>query len=62
MSGKDKARNKAKEVKGKAKEKVGKAIGDRPMEVEGKAQQSGADLKQAGEKVKDAIPEPDKKD
>ncbi|MGZ6788186.1 MAG: CsbD family protein, partial [Nocardioidaceae bacterium] len=54
MSGTDKAKNSAESAKGKAKEKLGGATGDRSMENEGKTDQSKADLKQAGEKVKDA--------
>lgn len=51
----DKAGNKAEELKGKAKEGVGKASDDRDLEAEGKADQTSSDLKQAGEKVKDAF-------
>ena len=49
----DKARNKAQELKGKAKEKVGEATDNEQWEAEGKADQVKGDLKQAGEKVKD---------
>jgi len=55
MSGSDKVENKADEIKGGAKEKLGQATGDRRTENEGKADQSKANLKQAGEKVKDAF-------
>lgn len=51
----DKIDNKADELKGQAKEHTGKATGDRDLEAEGKGDQMGADLKQAGEKVKDAF-------
>ncbi len=51
----DKIGNKADELKGHAKEHTGKATGDRDLEAEGKGDQMGADLKQAGEKVKDAF-------
>jgi uncharacterized protein YjbJ (UPF0337 family) len=51
----DKARNKAQDVKGKAKEGWGKATDDERLEAEGKADQSKSDIKQAGEKVKDAF-------
>ncbi len=54
MSGEDKARNKAEELKGKAKEGLGKATGNEQWEAEGKGEQGKADVKQAGEKVKDA--------
>lgn len=55
MSGMDKAKNKAQNLIGKAKEAVGKATGDKSTEKEGKADQAKASLKEAGEKVKDAF-------
>lgn len=51
----DKAENKAEEMGGKVKEAVGHATDDRSMEAEGKADQAKANLKQAGENVKDAF-------
>ncbi len=54
MSASDKASNKAEEVKGKVKENTGKAVGNERLEAEGAADQTVADVKQAGEKVKDA--------
>lgn len=51
----DKISNAAEDLAGKAKEATGKATGDRDTEAEGRADQSKADLKQAGEKVKDAF-------
>jgi uncharacterized protein YjbJ (UPF0337 family) len=51
----DKADNKAEELGGKVKEGVGKATDDERLEAEGKADQTSANLKQAGEKVKDAF-------
>jgi uncharacterized protein YjbJ (UPF0337 family) len=51
----DKARNSAEELAGKAKEAAGKATGNEELEAEGRAQQAKADLKQAGEHVKDAF-------
>jgi uncharacterized protein YjbJ (UPF0337 family) len=54
MSTADKASNKAEEIKGKAKETTGKAVGNERLEAEGAADQTKADVKQAGEKVKDA--------
>ncbi|MGZ4436398.1 MAG: CsbD family protein [Nocardioidaceae bacterium] len=51
----DKAKNTAEGTLGKAKEKLGDASDDRELQAEGKADQSKADLKQAGEKVKDAF-------
>jgi len=55
MSGTDKLKNTAENAGGKAKEAVGKVTGDRDTEAEGKTDQSKADLKGAGEKVKDAF-------
>jgi uncharacterized protein YjbJ (UPF0337 family) len=55
MGAEDKAADKAKEVKGKMKKGVGKAVGNRRLEAEGRADQTEGNLKQAGEKVKDAF-------
>jgi uncharacterized protein YjbJ (UPF0337 family) len=55
MSALDKAKNKTEEVGGKAKEHVGEATGDDRLESEGQADQVKGNLKQAGEKVKDAF-------
>ena len=54
MSGTDKAKDKAQAAKGKLKKVTGKAAGDPVLEGEGKADQVKGNLKQAGEKVKDA--------
>jgi uncharacterized protein YjbJ (UPF0337 family) len=54
MSTSDKAGNKAQEVKGKVKEAAGQAVGNERLEAEGVADQAAGDVKQAGEKVKDA--------
>jgi len=51
----DKAQNKTDELVGKAKEFEGKVTGDEAREAQGKGEQSKANLKQAGEKVKDAF-------
>ena len=51
----DKIHNAAGKLHGKGKETAGKATGDDKMRVEGKSQQVKFDLKQAGEKVKDAF-------
>ena len=50
-----KAKNKVQNLVGKAKEAVGKVTGDKSTENEGKADQAKANLKGAGEKVKDAF-------
>ena len=55
MGTEDKTRNKVEEIQGNAKEQVGEATGDRDLATEGRADQSKANLKQAGEKVKDAF-------
>jgi uncharacterized protein YjbJ (UPF0337 family) len=55
MSAKDKAKNKAQEMKGQAKEKAGQATGDEHLEAEGRADKAKGNLKNAGEKVKDAF-------
>jgi uncharacterized protein YjbJ (UPF0337 family) len=51
----DKIKNAAQEAKGKIKEGVGDATDNERLEAEGKADQAGANLKQAGENVKDAF-------
>ncbi len=55
MSGTDKAKNTAEGALGKAKEGLGKSTDDESLEAEGRKDQSKADIKQAGEKVKDAF-------
>jgi len=55
MSGSDKIDNAAQDAVGKAKEAVGKVTDDEKLEAEGKGDQVKADIKQAGEKVKDAF-------
>ena len=51
----DKIANTAEKVSGKAKETTGRATDDERLEAEGRTDQSKADLKSAGEKVKDAF-------
>ncbi|MGJ6122494.1 CsbD family protein [Mycolicibacterium fluoranthenivorans] len=55
MSGTDKAKNKLEELGGKAKEAIGKVTGDTSTENEGRRDQTRANLKDAGEKIKDAF-------
>jgi len=55
VSGVDKAKNKAQEVKGHVKEAAGKRTDDPALEAEGKGDKAAGNLKQAGEKVKDAF-------
>ena len=55
MAATDKAKNTAQQAKGKLKETVGKASGNNKLRAEGKADQVKGDVKQAGEKLKDAF-------
>jgi uncharacterized protein YjbJ (UPF0337 family) len=51
----DKMKNKAQAAQGEAKKKVGEATDNEQWQAEGKIDQMKGDLKQAGEKVKDAF-------
>ncbi len=51
----DKARDKLQVAKGKAKQVTGKATHNDKLVVEGKADRVSGNLKQAAEKVKDAL-------
>lgn len=51
----DKIENAADKVTGKAKEVAGDAGDNERLQAEGKGQQSQADIKQAGENMKDAF-------
>jgi uncharacterized protein YjbJ (UPF0337 family) len=55
MTQRDKVRNSAQVAKGKVKEVAGNATGNEQMASEGHVEQSKGNLKQAGEKVKDAF-------
>jgi uncharacterized protein YjbJ (UPF0337 family) len=55
MTTAEKAKNTAQQVKGKVKEATGKITGNDHLRTEGKADQTEASLKQAGEKVRDAL-------
>jgi len=55
MSGTNKARNTKQNLEGKAKEATGKVTGNRDTQLKGKSDQAQSDVKQAGEKVKDAF-------
>ena len=55
MATDDKLRNQGEDLKGKAKETIGRATDDEELEAQGRTDQTKASLKQAGEKVKDAI-------
>jgi uncharacterized protein YjbJ (UPF0337 family) len=55
MGGGDKMENAKDKAVGTAKEKTGQMTDNERLEAEGKADQRSADLKQAGQKVKDAV-------
>lgn len=55
MGADDKIKNAAEKVSGKSKEAAGEAKDDEDLRAEGQADQSKADLKDAGEKAKDAF-------
>lgn len=51
----DKIGNAAEKLGGKGKEAAGSATGDESLKAEGQGDQAKSDMKQAGEKVKDAF-------
>ncbi|WP_446665070.1 CsbD family protein [Flexivirga sp. B27] len=53
MGLKDNLSNLAEEAKGKAKEALGNATGDKDKQAEGEADQASANFKSAGENLKD---------
>ena len=55
MSLANKAKNKGEELKGQAKQQAGQATGDEDLRAEGEVDEVKSNLKQAGEKVKDAF-------
>ena len=55
MSAEDKMKNKVEQLRGKGKEALGRVTKDRDLETEGKTDQTRSNLKQAGEKIKDAF-------
>ncbi len=55
MGADDKLANTGQDLGGKAKEAFGDTTGDEQLKAEGKGDQAESDLKQAGEKVKDAF-------
>ena len=50
----DKVKNAFQRGTGQAKERTGKATGDRSLQAEGQADQTKGNLKDAGEQIKDA--------
>lgn len=57
MSFADKFRNKAQELRGRIKRNTGEVTGDRGLQAEGRVDEVMGNLKQAGEKVRDAFRE-----
>ncbi len=55
MSAEDKIKNGAEKLVGKAKEAAGHVVNNDKLIAEGRADQAKADIKNAGEKVKDAF-------
>lgn len=55
MSTEDKLNNLAEKAKGTVKEAAGKVTGDESLEREGELDRAKGDLKQSGEKIKDAL-------
>jgi uncharacterized protein YjbJ (UPF0337 family) len=51
----DKISNPAQKLGGQGKEAAGHATGDESLKAEGQGDQAKGDLKQAGEKIKDAF-------
>ena len=54
-SARNKTRNATQKVKGQVKEAAGRVTGDGRLEAEGRSDKTRANLKQAGEKLKDAF-------
>jgi uncharacterized protein YjbJ (UPF0337 family) len=55
MGADDKVKNQAQDAAGHVKEGVGQMTGNEDLEAKGKADQASANLKKAGEDVKDAF-------
>ncbi|UQX00025.1 CsbD family protein [Streptomyces sp. RerS4] len=55
MSGEKKMRAKKEQVKGKAKEAMGRTVGNERLTAEGRAEQAKGDARQAKEKIKDVL-------
>lgn len=55
MGVEDKINNASEQAAGKVKEGAGRATGDERLENEGRGDQASANLKQAGEKIKDVF-------
>lgn len=55
MSGEEKIRAKKEQAAGKAKEAVGRTLGNERLTAEGRAEQAKGDARDAKEKIKDTI-------
>ena len=55
MSAMDKLSNKADELKGEAKQKIGGATGNEDMQAEGVKDEKSGQVKDVGEKIKDVF-------
>jgi len=55
MSAADKIKNAAQDVTGKSKEAAGKVTDNEELHAQGRAEQTKADAKKAGENVKDVV-------
>ncbi|MET7638079.1 CsbD family protein [Streptomyces sp. NPDC005438] len=55
MTERKKTTAKMEQVKGAVKETVGRSVGNERMTAEGRAERSKGDMRQAGEKAKDAF-------
>jgi uncharacterized protein YjbJ (UPF0337 family) len=51
----DKLRNKAQQLRGRVKRNTGEITGDRSLQASGRADEVKGNLKQTGEKIKDAF-------
>ena len=51
----DKLNNKVQQLRGRVKRNSGEVTGDRRLQAEGTAEEMKGNLKQAGEKIKDAF-------
>ena len=51
----DKMNNKAREMRGRIKRNAGEVTGDRRLQAEGRAEERASRLRQAGERLKDAV-------
>ncbi|MEU9106040.1 CsbD family protein [Streptomyces xanthophaeus] len=55
MSGDEKMKAKKEQAKGKAKEAMGRTVGNERLTAEGRTEQAKGDARQAKEKIKDVL-------